>query len=155
MRIPPSQLLDGVIACLRGEVLPDVQSRFGRSQLFAAIDVLQNLRNRVVENPSFAAEEIRSTLEALARAAESLAERGAMTEAEELRTARQSIQASELPLQQETAQRMLGHAFALLGRLGPEVSGEARKLLGAHLAAQSIRDVLPLKPSLLREISEG
>jgi hypothetical protein len=40
-------LLDGVMQTLREAVLPAVQERFARGQLFAVLDVLQNLRDRV------------------------------------------------------------------------------------------------------------
>ena len=47
MQLGVDILLDGVMRTLREAVLPAVQGRVARAQLFAVLDVLQNLRDRV------------------------------------------------------------------------------------------------------------
>ena len=47
MLIPPEELLDGAVATLLESVLPALGTRFARGQLYAVVDVLRNLRDRV------------------------------------------------------------------------------------------------------------
>src|SRR5947208_2925904 len=47
MTIPLETLIDGLVRTLTDAVLPDVTSRFPRAPLFAVVDVLRNLRDRV------------------------------------------------------------------------------------------------------------
>src|SRR5262245_57692442 len=47
MQLTIETLLDGVMRTLREAVLPAVEGRFARGQLFAVLDVLNNLRDRV------------------------------------------------------------------------------------------------------------
>jgi len=47
MTIPVETLIDGLARTLTDAVLPDVTSRFARGQLFAVVDVLRNLRDRL------------------------------------------------------------------------------------------------------------
>jgi len=47
MTIPVETLIDGLARTLTDAVLPEVTSRFARGQLFAVVDVLQNLRDRL------------------------------------------------------------------------------------------------------------
>src|SRR5262249_6731374 len=61
-------LLDGVMRTLRDAVLPAVQERFARGQLFAVLDVLHNLRDRVEPKAELDEAEASSAHAALARA---------------------------------------------------------------------------------------
>src|SRR5262249_55725428 len=65
-------LLDGVMQTLRDAVLPAVQGRFARGQLFAVLDVLQNLRDRVEPKAALDEAEASSASGALERALEAL-----------------------------------------------------------------------------------
>ena len=69
MHIPPERMLDGALLALREGVLPHVEDKAARAQLFAVIDVLGNLRDRVDEKASLLLAEAASGLEALAGAA--------------------------------------------------------------------------------------
>src|SRR5262245_18836938 len=60
-------LLDGVLRTLREAVLPAVAGRFARGQLFAVLDVLQNLRDRVEWKAAFDDAEASSAGDALRR----------------------------------------------------------------------------------------
>ena len=87
MVIPPERLIDGCVETLRDEVLPNLEARTARGRLYAVMDVLQNLRDRV--DPKAAALEAESTsartaLERIAaalRAAGAEAAAGAVEEA--------------------------------------------------------------------------
>src|SRR5262249_1526343 len=65
MQLAIETLLDGVMRTLREAVLPAVQGRFARGQLFAVLDVLQNLRDRVEPRADLDATEAQSAEVAL------------------------------------------------------------------------------------------
>src|SRR5262249_60231180 len=69
-------LLDGVMRTLRDAVLPAVQERFPRGQLFAVLDVLQNVRDRVEPKAELDEAEASSAHAALARALDALRSAG-------------------------------------------------------------------------------
>jgi hypothetical protein len=155
MLIPIEKLIDGVIETLKESVLPDVGSRFARGQLFAAVDVLNNMRDRVEEKAVLAQGEITSTETALDQLAGVLEEAGETALAGRVSQVRQS-DAEAPPAERAKAMRDgLSSLFAPLAALPPEQSERVRAILGQHLAGQVIREVLVLKPSMLREISEG
>jgi HAMP domain-containing protein len=143
-------LLDGVMQTLREVVLPAVQERFARGQLFAALDVLQNLRDRVEPKVALDEAEAASAGDALARALQILGPAGAPL-ADALSGAPTSPPAARVAALRAT----LCQAFALLDGLPEDVAAPARSALAEHLSAQAMRDVAILKPSLLQEISKG
>ncbi|HEY8495108.1 MAG TPA: hypothetical protein VIN04_14545 [Myxococcota bacterium] len=154
MRIPVERMLDGVARALLEQVLPHVTTRAARGQLFAAVDVLRNLERRV----AWASEPLQTeagSIEAALRAA-----------AEQLRAAGEAALAARLvepiatwPPAPEArvaaARAALDAAFEALAA-EPAGAAAARAALGAHLAAQAVRDLAPLaQGSLLEEISRG
>lgn len=155
MRIPAERMLAAVSQTLLEQVLPHVDSRAARGQLYAAVDVLRNLERRL--------EWARAPLEAEAASIET-ALRGA---AEALRGAGEAALSARLvdPIagwpaapesRVEAARAALGAAFALLAAAPAAAAEAARPALAGHLAAQSIRDLAPLaQGSLLEEISQG
>ena len=68
MRIPVERLIDGVVQTLTESVLPDLATPFARGQLYAAVDVLKNLRDRVEPRADLADAESDSATAALAGA---------------------------------------------------------------------------------------
>src|SRR5262245_29326926 len=72
MQLAIETLLDGVMHTLREAVLPSVEGRFARGQLFAVLDVLQNLRDRVEPRADLDATEADSAEVALQAAIASL-----------------------------------------------------------------------------------
>ena len=158
MWIAPDALLQGCVRTLLEAVLPGVESRFARGQLYAVVDVLRNLEGRLEERAALLATESDSAAGALARAAEAL-RTGASREAAAL-AERIDALAAGAPLAPPAARAAAlrdaaGAALAALHALPDEVAAGARAALGAHVAAQAVRDVLLLKPSLLAEISKG
>jgi hypothetical protein len=155
MLIPIEKLIDGVIETLRESVLPDVGSRFARGQLFAAVDVLQNMRDRVEEKAVIAQAEVASIENALGQLTPMLEEAGEMALAG--RVSQLMQQDGEAPPAERAKALRDGFVslFAHIAALPPDLAESAGAILGQHLAGQVVREVLVLKPSLLREISEG
>lgn len=150
MQLAIEALLDGVMQTLRDAVLPAVQERFARGQLFAVLDVLQNLRDRVEPKVALDEAEAASAHGALARALDALGSAG-----DSLAGALAAVPAAP-PAARATALRaVMGRAFALLDDLPEDLAAPARRVLAEHLAVQAMRDVAMLKPSLLEEISKG
>jgi hypothetical protein len=150
--IPIERLIDGCMQTLREEVLPEVASRAVRGRVWAVLDVLNNLRDRIEEKLAPAASEADSAHTSLSRLA---AARRAGGDAEGAAALESALLAapSEPPTQRAAAlRRALADAIAAR----PEgVSEPEREALRAHLSAQALRDVMLLKPSLLSEISKG
>ena len=151
MLVPVEMLIDGVVRTLTEHVLPDVQGRFARGQLYAAVDVLRNLRDRVEAATALDEAEATSAAAALERAIASLppeAGRGV--------AAKRAAVPPAPPAERAAALRAaLVVALETIDALPEEVAAAARAALLEHLAAQAVRDVMVLKPSLLTEISKG
>jgi hypothetical protein len=154
MRVPVETLIDGLVRTLTEAVLPDVTTRFARGQLYAVVDVLRNLRDRIEVRAALAEAESASAAEALARAARALRDGGAETAAARLEEA--VARAPEAPRARAEALRTaLVIALELTDELPPVLADAARIPLREHLAAQTLRDLAVLKQSMLAEISRG
>lgn len=155
LRVSPKALLDGVVRALQEQVLPHLDSRTARGQLWAAIDVLRNLTGRIEASVAAFEEEARSAEGALA----SLAREAHATRAAALATTIDAGLAAAPPGpagERVVALRtLLRDTFDQLDALPPKRGDALRSLLGGHLAAQAVRDVLRLQGSLLEEISRG
>lgn len=157
MRIPAERLIDGVVQTLLDAVLPDVASPFARGQLYAAVDVLRNLRDRIEPRAALAEEESASGIAALERA------HGALGDAAPAVAARLRDLLADLPAAPPTARvaavrTALVEAEVAIGALAataPVAARAARAPIAEHLGAQAMRDVATLKPSMLAEISRG
>jgi hypothetical protein len=137
---------------LREEVLPAVASAHARGQLWAVVDVLNNLRDRVEEKRALQeadAEAARAALEAVAAGWREAAEPDAAAALErELAAA-----PAEPAARAEALRARVDDALRELAiRPATAAAGEA---LRGYLVSQAIRDVAPLKPSLLSQISRG
>ena len=155
MRIAPQTLLEGVVRTLHEQVIPHVESRTARGQLWAAIDVLRNLGGRIEAAIAPQQEEASSAGAALATLGARLRDTGddALASVIERRLA----EAPAIPASERVAalRDALGDAFARLDSLPAERADALRPILGGHLAAQAVRDLAWLQPSLLEEISRG
>ena len=151
MQLSVETLLDGVMRTLREAVLPAVGERFGRGQLFAVLDVLQNLRDRVEPKAELAEVEAASAAAALERAAQALPP----PDGPELTRALTNAPAGPPVARAAALRAIMVRAYELLDALPDERGAAARSALAEHLAAQTMRDVAVLKPSLLEEISKG
>ena len=158
MRIPLEMLVDGVMHALREEVLPELSSSRARSRLWAALDVLNTLRDRVEEKAMYFRMETESADDALRACAAALRRGGFDGEAA---TVLRSVDAA-LALTGEERDRCAAirsavvEALRQLETMGSSAAANAaRQPLELHLASQALRDVMILKPSLLNEISKG
>ena len=146
--IPLETLLDGLERTLTESVLPDVGSRFARGQLYAVVDVLRNLRDRIEPKAELLAAEAESAAAALERAA-------AVLDAQPLREALAAAAGVPLATRVVALRAALVDALGRIDALPVDRAREARAALNAHLAAQAMRDLAVVKPSLLSEISKG
>jgi len=149
--LSPELLVDGVVRTLLESVLPDVTTRFARGQLYAAVDVLRNLRDRLDPKAELLDAESTSAVAALERVAAALP-------ADPRARVLASLAAAPAapPAERAAALRAtLTLALGLIDALPPDVAERARAPILEHLAAQSFRDLAALKPSLLTEISKG
>jgi hypothetical protein len=147
------RLIDGVVATLVDAVLPDCATPFARGQLYAAVDVLRNLRDRVEPRADLAEAESASAAAALAAA---IAAVGAASPlglrlAAALAAAPPSPPAARVSALREA----LVDALTLIAMLPEGTAAAARAPIAQHLGAQAMRDVAVLKPSMLGEISRG
>ena len=155
MLIPVERLVDGVVETLLSQVLPAIESRYARGQLYTAVDVLRNLRDRVEEKTSLAQTEADSAESALAGAAAALhggPGEGTAARIEAVLAAAPSSPAAERVVALRAA---LVLALEAIDTLPTEIAAAARAALGGHLSMQALREVALLKPSLLAEISQG
>ena len=155
MRIPIDTLIDGVVRSLLEVVLPELKSRTVRGQLFAAVDVLCNVRDRVEVKPSLLEAEAVSAQQALERAAAQLRSGGADDVAASVEARLAELPDGTPTGRVEALRAALVEALELVDR-APEAAAEsARAALGEHLAAQAVREVSVLKPSMLEQITRG
>jgi hypothetical protein len=149
--VPIETMIDGVVRTLAERVLPDVPTRFARGQLYAVIDVLRNLRDRVEPRASLFDDESDSIAAALARVIPLLS--GSAQTAFEAAVA--GVPAAPPAARLAALRATLISALDVVGALPPDAAGAARAAIAEHLAAQAMRDLAVLKPSLVGEISKG
>jgi hypothetical protein len=150
--IPLERLIDGCLHTLREEVLPEVASRAVRGRVWAVLDVLNNLRDRIEASRAPAETEAQSAADALLRLA---AARRAGADPEGAARIEHALAAAP---DGPPAARAAALREALSDAIAARPQGLApaeRDALRAHLAGQALRDLAPLKPSLLAEISKG
>lgn len=157
MAISVERLLAGVSRTLLEEVLPHLGPRAARGQLYAAVDVLRNLERRLEWARAPRLAEAESIASALRAAAAPLRAAGAAALAARWEAAPAAWPGEDEPTARaEAARATLAAAFAALAEAPAAAAEAARPLLGAHLAAQAVRDLAPLaQGSLLEEISRG
>ena len=157
MYIALERLIDGCIRTLRDDVMPDVGTRIARGQVWAVIDILQNMRNRIEEKTELFEAESASAEQALAQLGAALRDAGAGSDAEALGHACADAPAGPPGERAQALRAALVQAVDALYALPSRdaLPEAARAALGAHLGPQAVRDVLPLTRSKLHEISKG
>jgi hypothetical protein len=150
--IPLERLIDGCLQTLREEVLPEVGSRAVRGRVWAVLDVLHNLRDRIEEKQALPEAEAQSAGEALLRLAAARRAASDPEGAAEIERALAAAPGGPPPARAAALRATLAGAIAARphGLTEPE-----RDALRLHLATQAVRDLALLKPSLLAEISKG
>jgi len=156
--IPPEKLIDGAMRTLRERVLPDLGSPFARGQLFAVVDVLNNLRDRIETRCALLEADAVAASQALSAVAAALHAAGDAAGAASLEAALAAAGADTAGSPEERAAALRGlvrEALAACPGHSPAARAAAEGALRGYLVSQAIRDVAPLKPSLLAEISRG
>jgi len=153
MKTTVERLIDGVVQTLLEAVLPDLRNSFARGQLYAAVDVLRNLRDRVEPRADLADAESDSAATALARAVVAL---GTASPLAARIDAALAAAPSAPPATRNAALRAaLVEALTAIATLPEDTARPARTPIAEHLGNQIMRDVAVLKPSMLGEISRG
>ena len=155
LRVEPKALIDGVVRALHEQVLPHVDSRTARGQLWAAIDVLRNLAARIEPAAAGFEEEARSAESALASLALRARESDVAALAAEIDARLAAAPKAPVAERVVALRALLRDVFERLDALPPERGDALRPLLGGHLAAQAVRELSRLQGSLLEEISRG
>ena len=157
MYITLERLIDGCIRTLRDDVMPEVGTRIARGQVWAVIDILQNMRNRIEEKAELFAAESASAQQALAQLGAALHDAGAERDAAALERACAEAPAEPAGERAGVLRAALVQAIDALYSLPSRdaLPEAARAALGAHLGPQAVRNVLPLTRSKLSEISKG
>jgi hypothetical protein len=147
------RLIDGAVQTLTEAVLPNLATPFARGQLYATVDVLRNLRDRVEPRADLATAESDSAAAALARAAAALTDVPAL--ADRMTDTLRTVPAAPPAARNAALRAALVDALTAIAALPAEQARRARAPLAEHLGAQAMRDVAVLKPSMLSEISRG
>jgi hypothetical protein len=150
--IPLERLIDGCMQTLREEVLPELASRSVRGRVWAVLDVLNNLRDRIEEKRAPAEAAAESARAALLRLAAARREGGDPDGAAAIERALAEAPEDPPPARAAALRAALTEAIAARpGGLDESEQGALRE----HLGVQAVRDLALLKPSLLAEISKG
>lgn len=157
MYITLERLIDGCIRTLHDGVMPEVGTRIARGQVWAVIDILQNMRNRIEEKVELLAAESDSAEQALEQLGVALRDSGAEDAAAALARACDAAPAGPAAERAGALRAALVQAIDALYALPSRdaLPEAAREALGAHLGPQAVRDVLPLTRTKLGEISKG
>ena len=154
MWIPVERLLDGVVQTLTDAVLPDLATPFARGPLYAAVDVLKNMRDRVETRADLAAAEADSAFAALERCAAALPP-GSAALRRRVSEAYGAAEAMPAAARAAALRALVVETLTALAALPDAEARPARAPLLEHVGAQAMRDVAVLKPSMLNEISRG
>lgn len=155
MLIPPEQLVDGIVRTLLESVLPSVGTPFARGQLFAVVDLLRNLRDRIEPRTDVAGAEVDSALAALDRALATLRGGEQLAATSRIEGALAAVPDGPPRERLRAVRSVVVLALETLDELPPALAHEARLPLEGYLAQQALRALTLLKPSMLAEISRG
>lgn len=154
MKIPLERLIEGIIATLRTDVIPNVSDSYARGQAVGVIDLLNNIGGRVEWARAPLVQAIEDKLAVLADVAKVAA--GITLPAVDDLGKLSSADLSELRDRLDAA---LGDAVAALSamRSGPqaEAAREALKLIATHLHDEQANEMKLTRKPLFAEIASG
>jgi len=151
MNIALERLIEGIVATLRSDVIPNVSDAYGRGQAVGVIDLLNNIAPRIewAQRPIHeAVAEKRALLAEIARlapaAAPAVPESAAASTAEELLSQRSALDAR------------IGDAIAALSKAARnEAVDRAMMLVRRHLHDEQKREMKITSKPLFAEIASG
>lgn len=153
-----NRLIDGMIAQLRGEIIPRLDDEFARGQAYGVVDVLNNLKPRIDWLVTPLAEEVaeqQSLLEKLRTAFGAEAGFPAVT----VQSVAAASTARDIEVLRNGLDEQICTAIDWLGReraqLQPARVQEAEAEIKAHLQRQLKRELSLTPKPLFGEISKG
>ncbi len=155
MNLTVERVVDGLVETLEREVLPDLQSRFARGQLHAALDVLANLRDRIEWRTDLLRADAEATATALTELAAGMREAGLGGDAAAIETGLAEAPAEPPAARAEALRAEMVAALEVVATLAPETGEALEGGLRGYLVQQAVRDVVPLKTSRLGDIAKG
>ena len=154
MNISLDRLLEGIIATLRTDVIPNVSDAYARGQAVGVIDLLNNIGPRIewARAPVAAAiAEKRALLRAVAKLLPDMPARAATDEIEATSTA-------ELSAERDRLDAEIGDVLALIHARKPAGEPQAQQALGLlkqHMHDELAREMKLTRKPLFAEIAGG
>lgn len=167
MQLSVDRLLEGMIHTLEQVVLPDVSSSYVRGQVFAVIDILNNLTGRLEVRSDLLEKDIQEVKEVLENVKRSLSAAEQLKQNESIRTLLSSIdealnkESADVPLveQRKALNALLDDIMVALDgckeHMDEDKRLEAVESIRTHLRNWIFRELLALKPSMIRKMSKG
>ena len=154
MKIALERLIEGIIATLRADVIPNVSDSYARGQAVGVIDLLNNIGGRVEWARAPLLQAIEDKLAVLAGVAK-VAPEVSLPSAGDL----DKLGSAELSQLRDRLDATLGDAVAVLSamRSGPQAEDarEALKLIATHLHDEQTREMKLTRKPLFAEIASG
>jgi hypothetical protein len=158
-----NRLIDGMIAQLRGEIIPRLDDEFARGQAYGVVDALNNLKPRIDWLVTPLAEEVGEQQALLATLNAAFGpEPGFPGQAQSAAASQQPVHAlaaSDIEAQRNDLDEQISAAIDWLGRqradLPPARVQEAEAHIKSHLQRQLKRELSLTPKPLFGEISKG
>jgi hypothetical protein len=151
MNIALDRLIEGIVATLRSDVIPNVTDAYARGQAVGVIDLLNNIAPRIewAQRPiQEAVEEKRALLAEIARLSPAVVPDVPRSEA--------ASTAEELLAQRGALDARIGDAIAALSKVKrDDAGGEALALVRRHLHDEQKREMRITSKPLFAEIASG
>lgn len=148
MTIPLDRLIEGMIATLRADVIPNLPEGFARGQAVGVIDILNGVRGRVEWTREPLLESVLAKRELLAKVAALLPGLAAPHGEEKPET----LSTGALSLERDRLDGAIGDAIAAAAR---QKAGEALALLRQHIHDEAAREMKLTRKPLFAEIASG
>ncbi len=150
MNIALERLLEGIIATLRNDVIPNVGDAYARGQAVGVIDLLNNIGPRIEWARGPLIEAVNEKTALLATVAPLLPGMAAPGEAVPV----ERLSSAELAAERDRLDAAIGDALALAHR-GGEAGREALAMIVRHLHDEQTRAMKTTRKPLFAEIASG
>jgi len=150
MNIALERLLEGIIATLRNDVIPNVGDAYARGQAVGVIDLLNNIGPRIEWARGPLIEAVNEKTALLATVAPLLPGMAAPGEALPV----ERLSSAELAAERDRLDAAIGDALALAHR-GGEAGREALAMIVRHLHDEQARAMKTTRKPLFAEIASG
>lgn len=152
------RLIDGMVATLRKEVIPQVEGEYARGQAFGVIYMLNSLKLRCSWSNAFLLEQLKS-LEATSRNLQALAPELPGAHLPDTQAPASLPEAEELEAMRDEGDAKLSALIDWLGAnhesVAPEAAARAETIIDAYLARQAKYEISTSAKPMFVEISGG